>query len=112
MKKRLLLVFLSFASSVIAEDKLDANQQKNEQPTTSIQSCTPRKTCGRMYSCEEAYYRFKKCGNKSLDRDRDGIPCESICSEYKVNAIKLRQNGNVDTGFYEKKSSAGQDPRP
>ncbi len=91
MKKRLLLVFFSFfiASSVIAEDKL--NLPKKEQPTTSIQSfkCTPRKTCDRMSSCKEAYYHLKKCGKKNLDRDRDGIPCESICGRSVSRTIPL-----------------------
>jgi deoxyribonuclease-1 len=42
-------------------------------------SCTPRKKCGEMESCEEAYFHLEECGNKRLDRDNDGIPCESIC---------------------------------
>jgi len=42
-------------------------------------SCSPKKTCGQMSSCEEAYYHLNVCGNKSLDRDKDGVPCESIC---------------------------------
>ena len=42
-------------------------------------SCGQRKTCGKMDSCKEAYYHLKTCGNKRLDRDKDGIPCESIC---------------------------------
>lgn len=44
-------------------------------------SCEPRKTCGEMISCEEAYFHLDACGRQSLDRDRDGdgVPCESIC---------------------------------
>ncbi|WP_312958819.1 thermonuclease family protein [Stutzerimonas nitrititolerans] len=42
-------------------------------------SCSPRKTCGQMTSCEEARFHLKQCGNRRLDRDNDGIPCESIC---------------------------------
>jgi deoxyribonuclease-1 len=48
--------------------------------TDSKFSCTPRKTCGKMDSCEEAYYHLEECGNGRLDRDKDGIPCESICN--------------------------------
>lgn len=42
-------------------------------------SCSPRKTCGQMTSCEEARFHLEQCGNGRLDRDKDGIPCESIC---------------------------------
>ena len=41
-------------------------------------SCA-KKTCSKIASCSEAYYQLNTCGNKSLDRDRDGIPCETIC---------------------------------
>ena len=36
------------------------------------------KTCGQMVSCEQAKLALK-CGNTKLDRDKDGVPCESIC---------------------------------
>lgn len=36
------------------------------------------RTCTQMASCEQAKQALK-CGNKSLDRDKDGVPCESIC---------------------------------
>lgn len=41
-------------------------------------TCSKR-TCGQMDSCEEARFHLTQCGVKSLDRDNDGIPCESIC---------------------------------
>ena len=34
--------------------------------------------CGQMANCEEAKQALK-CGNTKLDRDKDGVPCESIC---------------------------------
>ncbi|WP_349573152.1 excalibur calcium-binding domain-containing protein [Azotobacter salinestris] len=42
-------------------------------------SCSTRKTCGQMASCEEAQYHLNECGNGRLDRDNDGVPCEAIC---------------------------------
>lgn len=36
------------------------------------------RTCGQMKSCAQAREALK-CGNTRLDRDHDGIPCESIC---------------------------------
>ncbi|MER8374437.1 excalibur calcium-binding domain-containing protein [Mesorhizobium sp. M1406] len=43
-------------------------------------SCEPRRTCPQIGSCEEADWYLQNCpwGGK-LDRDKDGIPCESLC---------------------------------
>lgn len=43
-------------------------------------SCAGKKTCGQMASCEEATFYLKSCGVGGLDRDKDGIPCETICN--------------------------------
>ena len=43
-------------------------------------SCSPRKTCGRINSCEEAVWYHRNCSwGGRLDGDNDGVPCESIC---------------------------------
>ena len=42
-------------------------------------TCGTKKTCSQMVSCDEARYYLNSCGVSSLDRDKDGIPCESIC---------------------------------
>jgi len=39
-----------------------------------------RVTCKQMQTCEQACKALKQ-GHKSLDRDHDGIPCESMCDE-------------------------------
>jgi len=60
-------------------------QQPASQPrptlasTSGGYSCSPRKTCGQMSSCEEARFQLEQCGNARLDRDRDGVPCEALC---------------------------------
>ncbi len=41
-------------------------------------SCGGATTCGQMSSCEQARACLAE-GRTSLDRDHDGIPCESIC---------------------------------
>lgn len=41
--------------------------------------CGAKRTCGQMNSCEEAKFYLVQCGVSSLDRDNDGVPCESIC---------------------------------
>ena len=41
--------------------------------------CSGKTKCKEMDSCDEAYFYLKKCGLSRLDRDHDGVPCESIC---------------------------------
>ncbi|WP_353045153.1 excalibur calcium-binding domain-containing protein [Mesorhizobium sp. M1365] len=51
----------------------------NEQIAQSW-GCSPRLTCGKIRSCEEAMWYLQNCpwgGN--LDRDGDGAPCENLC---------------------------------
>jgi len=35
--------------------------------------------CSEMTSCEEARYALTQCGIKTIDGDRDGVPCEKLC---------------------------------
>lgn len=46
-------------------------------PSSSSGNC--RKTCGQMTSCAEAMSYIRRCGGAKLDRDGDGVPCESLC---------------------------------
>jgi endonuclease YncB( thermonuclease family) len=41
--------------------------------------CGSKRYCREMRSCEEARFHLRKCGISSLDGDKDGVPCESIC---------------------------------
>ncbi len=56
-----------------------SSSKKLRRKKTSKFGCSPRKSCRTVSSCTEAKYHLKICGNKRLDRDKDGIPCESIC---------------------------------
>lgn len=42
-------------------------------------ACGTKSKCGEMSSCEEARHYLKDCGLSKLDRDGDGVPCESLC---------------------------------
>jgi hypothetical protein len=42
-------------------------------------TCGTKTTCKQMASCEEATQYLNDCGVKSLDKDGDGTPCESLC---------------------------------
>lgn len=41
--------------------------------------CGTKRFCKQMNSCREAMFYLKTCGVRRLDRDKDGVPCESIC---------------------------------
>lgn len=46
----------------------------------SSYSCSPRRTCSQIKSCQEAHWYLEHCSWAGrLDRDSDGLPCESIC---------------------------------
>lgn len=43
-------------------------------------SCQPRKTCGKIHSCDEAVWYMQNCSwGGRLDGDSDGAPCEQLC---------------------------------
>ncbi len=48
-------------------------------PSDSTFTCSPRKKCSEMASCEEAYFHLRECDDQRLDRNKDGVPCESLC---------------------------------
>ena len=56
--------------------KKHSSKAQKSQGTYNCQ----RKYCKYMVNCKEAYYKLNTCGHSSLDRDRDGVPCENICS--------------------------------
>ena len=41
-------------------------------------TCGPKRYCKEMSSCEEAK-QYLQCGLSKLDKDGDGVPCESLC---------------------------------
>ncbi|MEZ5452905.1 MAG: excalibur calcium-binding domain-containing protein [Thiothrix sp.] len=41
--------------------------------------CGSKRYCTQMQSCQEARFYLNKCGLDRLDKDNDGIPCESLC---------------------------------
>ena len=42
-------------------------------------TCGSKRRCGEMAGCEEAKFYLTQCGVESLDRDKDGVPCEALC---------------------------------
>ena len=42
-------------------------------------SCGEKRYCGEMTSCAEALFHLNFCATGRLDRDGDGMPCETLC---------------------------------
>jgi hypothetical protein len=47
--------------------------------TTGGFSCGGKRYCREMTSCEEAKFYLNTCGVGSLDGNKDGVPCETLC---------------------------------
>lgn len=52
---------------------------KAQQATQADVTCGSKHFCKQMASCAEAKFYLQQCGLRRLDRDGDGVPCESIC---------------------------------
>lgn len=48
-------------------------------PASGGFTCAGKRRCGEITSCEEAKFYLTQCGVGSLDGDKDGVPCESLC---------------------------------
>ena len=47
-------------------------------------SCTPRKLCTQIQTCDEARWYLANCSwGPRLDADDDGSPCERLCGNAK-----------------------------
>jgi hypothetical protein len=88
MKKLLLTLLLSGMVTTAnalpdwvleAKDKAQAEEKVKKAKKPSKYHCGKKRLCGEMDSCEEAKYHLKECGLTRLDRNKDGVPCESIC---------------------------------
>jgi len=61
-----------------AEDR-DATEARAAAEGASF-SCAGKRRCGQMSTCAEAKFYLHTCGVRSLDRDGDGVPCETLCA--------------------------------
>ena len=70
------------ASSSVKKPGL--TQDKQKAPTANTATTTnacDKQSCSEMTSCDEAKFYLAQCGLSGLDRDGDGVPCESICKQ-------------------------------
>jgi len=63
----------------IPQINLDQPPAKPTLPAIPENRCGTKKTCKQMSSCSEAKYFLNVCHVNRLDRDGDGVPCESLC---------------------------------
>jgi len=56
-----------------------AGETQQQGMAPSRLQCGSKRKCGQMDTCEEARFYLSSCGVRSLDRDGDGAPCESLC---------------------------------
>ena len=67
-----------FKSNTVLKEPVEVDHPLFAKGSSGSQCKGLPSTCGQMVNCEQAKQALK-CGNKRLDRDKDGVPCESIC---------------------------------
>jgi len=69
-----------FGKTAAAPAKLPTAPVPNVPATASGGfSCGGKRYCREMSSCEEAKFYLTQCRVGSLDGNKDGVPCESLC---------------------------------
>ena len=81
MKFKLLYIsiFILSACSNIDTKKNTIEVESTDSTNNYAYTCGYKKLCTEMKTCEEAKYYHEACNINNLDRDSDGIPCESLC---------------------------------
>ena len=83
MRNLLLLAILVAAHAAAPGVSAEEESGQTPDPSASITVDCDRKrvTCGGLQTCTQACGFLNQCSAASLDRDKDGIPCESLCSK-------------------------------
>lgn len=68
-------------------DAVEPSQWRKQHPGSDTARRAPalnpscdKKRCAEMSSCAEAKQYLALCGVRSLDADKDGVPCEKLCA--------------------------------
>ncbi|UNU74140.1 thermonuclease family protein [Moraxella nasovis] len=56
-----------------------AQSQEKRDLASSGGQCGSKRYCKQMTTCSEAKHYLNVCGVSRLDKDGDGVPCESLC---------------------------------
>lgn len=74
--------------------------------------CHPKKYCTQIKTCAEAYYRYTACADLALDRDGDGVPCETMCGK-TISSMNARKEAEpFDPGGSDTAISSTATPDP
>lgn len=65
--------------SIPSTRKVYHQPKKAVKPQNLNLKCGGKRYCYQMNSCTEAKFYLRQCGLRRLDRDGDGVPCESLC---------------------------------
>ena len=60
-----------------------AHAAPQQQHVVQNDLCGSKRYCSQMNSCDEANFYLSQCNVKSLDKNRDGVPCENLCRAKK-----------------------------
>lgn len=74
-----LLILVSSVLAPTASDAQSPPERSVEVDTAPM--CAGKSLCREMATCAEAVHYLTACGVASLDRDGDGIPCETACGK-------------------------------
>ncbi len=69
-----------FQSNTVLKESVEVDHPLFAKGAGSSQCKGLPSVCGQMANCEQAKQALK-CGNTRLDKDKDGVPCESICPD-------------------------------
>ena len=56
-----------------------AGTMTSEELSAAQVDCQAKRYCTQMKTCAEARAYLTQCNIQSLDRDKDGVPCEALC---------------------------------
>ncbi len=78
--RRVLTAVLLFAAATLQPAAAEPETAQDTPGAARLApDCERKVTCGSLKSCAQACGFYQQCGLGTLDRDDDGIPCESIC---------------------------------
>lgn len=60
-----------------------AHTAPQQQHVVQNNLCGSKRYCSQMNSCEEANFYLSHCNAMSLDKNRNGVPCENLCPAKK-----------------------------
>lgn len=103
------------APQISTDVAAQVSTQVVELPPTSLATISAteapydceEKTCAEMTSCEEAVYKLDVCGHSSRDKDGDGVPCESLCTQAEVDATASQSRLRTEDPAIESKEEIG-----